>query len=295
MKSYMFGLLLAGATLLLTACGGQSRRPSVEKPLLTVTIEPLRYFVEAVGGTCFDVTTIVPEGTSPETYDPTPQQLVDLAQSKAYLQVGYIGFEQNWIGRLKENYPDIPFFNLSSGIELIREKDREHQGHVHAGGVEPHVWNSARNAEIMTDNICAVLSSLDQAHSGIFMHRADSLKQLIRETDREIRRLLQQGDRSFLIYHPALSYFARDYGLTQICIEENGKEPSPAQLQQLIRRCRDEQVRVIFVQQEFDERNARLIATELGVRLIPIHPLSYRWQEEMLKVAQALAGQPSHP
>ena len=289
MKNYFYLLI---ALLLLGACGHRQR---TAVPTLTVTIEPLRYFTEAIAGPRYHVVSMVPEGNSPETYDPTPQQLVNLSQSTAYFQVGYIGFEQSWTDRLKANNPRLPFFDTSEGIELIRET-KAHHGHTHIGGVEPHVWNSPKNALLMTDNICTALSTLDAAHADEYRARTDSLQHLIRQTDEELRTLLSGTGESFLIYHPALSYFARDYGLHQISIEENGKEPSPAQLQQLIRLCQEKNIQVIFVQQEFDLRNAQLIARELGVEVIPINPLSYHWQEEMLKVAHALtAAHTSHP
>ena len=285
-------LYLLVTLFLLGACGNRPQ-PSGQ-PTLTVTIEPLRYFTEAIAGPRYQVVSMVPEGSSPETYDPTPQQLVQLAQSSAYLQVGYIGFEQSWMEKLKATNPDLPFIDTSQGIELIRGKV-EHHGHVHAGGVEPHVWNSPQNALIMAANICTALCRLDEAHADEYRARTDSLQRRIRQTDEELRALLLSAQPSFLIYHPALSYFARDYGLRQISIEENGKEPSPAQLQALIRLCREQHIRVIFVQQEFDLRNARLIADELGVEVIPINPLSYHWHEEMRKVAQALTTIPAHP
>mgnify|MGYP003311520375 FL=1 len=100
--------------------------------------------------------------------------------------------------------------------------------------------------------------------------------------------MLQQADSAFMIYHPALSYFARDYDLKQISIEEGGKEPSPAQLKHLIETCRNNNVNIIFVQQEFDQHNAQLIADELGIRIVPINPLSYHWQEEMMGIAKSL-------
>ena len=114
------------------------------------------------------------------------------------------------------------------------------------------------------------------------------MKQSIQQTDAETRKLLENADSTFLIYHPALSYFARDYGLKQISIEEGGKEPSPAQLKKLIETCRNENVHTIFVQQEFDQRNAQLIAHELGIDIVSINPLSYDWTEEMLQTAKAL-------
>ena len=129
---------------------------------------------------------------------------------------------------------------------------------------------------------------MDSTNAPYYKHRLDSLQGIITRTDNELRELLQHADTTFLIYHPALSYFARDYGLKQISIEEGGKEPSPAHLKNLIETCRRDNAHVIFVQQEFDTRNAKLIADELGVDVIPINPLSYDWQEEMINIAKAL-------
>ena len=232
---------------------------------------------------------MVPKGSSPETYDPTPQQLVNLDKSIAYLRIGYIGFEQAWMDKLTTNAPHLKIFDTSKGIDVIQEAGYNHGDHHHEGGIEPHIWNSARNASAIARNISAALSELDSANEPYYKHRLDSLQQIIAQTDTEVRDRLQNADTTFLIYHPALSYFARDYGLKQISIEERGKEPSPAHLKELIETCRRDNARVIFVQQEFDTRNARLIADELGITVVPINPLSYEWQEEMINVAKALA------
>lgn len=268
------------------ACSNGNRQS--EKATITVTLEPLRYFTEAIAGDHFRVVSMVPEGSSPETYDPAPQQLVDLSKSQAYLRIGYIGFEQAWMDKLQTNAPHTKVFDTSRGVELIRGKGHRHGNHYHEGGVEPHIWNSTRNAAVIVENVCAALCELDSTHRTEYRYRTDSLKQAIAQTDRDIRNLLQQADSAFMIYHPALSYFARDYGLKQISIEEGGKEPSPAQLKHLIETCRNDNVNIIFVQQEFDQHNAQLIADELGIRIVPINPLSYHWQEEMMGIAKSL-------
>ena len=268
------------------ACGHTPQQS--EKPVITVTLEPLRYFTEAIAGDCFEVVSIVPKGSSPESYDPTPQQLVNLSKSQAYLRIGYIGFEQAWMKKLETNYPTMKVYDTSKGVELIREEGHHHGDHYHEGGVEPHIWNSTQNASVIADNIYAALCEMDADHQPEYKQRLDSLKQVIARTDADVRTLLANADSTFLIYHPALSYFARDYGLHQISIEEGGKEPSPATLKTLIETCRQEGAQVIFVQQEFDQRNAQLIADELGIEIVPINPLSHDWAEEMLRVASAL-------
>lgn len=280
---YLFTLLL------LSACGNTPQKS--EKPVLTVTLEPLRYFTEAIAGEHFEVVSMVPKGSSPESYDPTPQQMVALSQSRAYLRIGYIGFEQTWMKKLEANCPDMKVFDTSQGVDLIRGEGHWHGDHFHEGGVEPHIWNSTRNALVIADNIYAALCELDQTNQTTYKHRLDSLKQIITQAEEEIRTLLQKADSTFLIYHPALSYFARDYGLKQTSIEEGGKEPSPAQLKTLIETCRKEKAHIIFVQQEFDQRNAQLIAEELDGKIVPINPLSYDWTEEMIRIARALSPQ----
>ena len=282
MKKLIYILTL----FILSACGNTTQKS--EKPILTVTLEPLRYFTESIVGDNYEVVSMVPKGSSPESYDPTPQQLVNLSKSQAYLRIGYIGFEQAWMKKLEANCPNMKVYDTSKGIDLIRDKGHWHGDHFHEGGVEPHVWNSTQNALIIADNIYQALCELDSTHQEDYQKRLDVLKQTIRQTDANIRTLLENADSTFLIYHPALSYFARYYGLKQVSIEEGGKEPSPAQLKALIETCRNENVHTIFVQQEFDQRNAQLIANELGVNIVSINPLSYDWVKEMIRIAEAL-------
>ncbi len=283
-KKYIFLLL---TTLTLAACAGNGENNRTQT--LTVTIEPLRYFTEAIAGDKFQVVSIVPKGGNPETYDPTPQQLVDLARSKAYLRIGHIGFEQAWIERLQANTPQLPFYDMSQGVDLIHEIHPHAHTQGNHDGVEPHIWNSIPNAHIISANICKALSEIDPDNQEYYRHRLDSVQRMIDRTEREMQRYLSNADSSFLIYHPALSYFSRDFSLQQISIEEGGKEPSPTHLQELMNLCRQKQVRVVFVQQEFDQRNAEVIAQQLHLKIVPINPLTYHWDKEMIHIAQSLS------
>lgn len=284
-------ILLFAIALLLAACTGQGKKSSDNgKPVITVTMEPQRYFAETIAGDKFNIVSMVPKGSSPETYDPTPTQLVSLGNSKAYLRIGYIGFEQSWMERLLSNTPHLQVFDTSKGIDLIFETGHDHGDHHHEGGVEPHVWSSTNNALIIARNTYKALSTLDKENEPYFLARYDSLCRTIQQTDSVIRKTLSTPGTShaFMIYHPALSYFARDYGLHQISIEEGGKEPSPTHLKGLIDACKAENVRVIFVQPEFDRRNAEIIAEQTGTRVVPINPLSYDWGEELITIAEEL-------
>lgn len=286
------------------------------KQVITVSIEPLRYFTEAIAGPHWKVETLVPKGASPETYDPTPRQLAQLAQSKACLRIGYVGYEQVWSSRLAENAPHVPFINVSDGIDLIYDSHHAHhhphhdgaavgnyqeEEHHHANeegaGVEPHVWNSPANARIIAGHVLRALEALDHSRADEYRQRYDSLCLRIDRCDSLIRQVLSQPEASqaFMIYHPALSYFARDYGLTQIAIETDGKEPSAARMKELTDLCSSQGVKVIFVQPEFDSRNAETIASQTGTRIVSINPLAYDWEAELLSTAQALVVPSSEP
>lgn len=282
----LFWILLLG---MMAACSGKQKQDHAEERLISVTMEPLRFFVEQIAGDKYKVISMVPKGSSPETYDPTPGQLVDLGKSNLYFKIGYIGFEQMWMDKLAANAPEMKIIDTSAGIDLITDGHRHGHDHEHVTGVEPHIWNSPDNALIIARNIRNALCEADPANANYYQARFENLQKVILETDNQLREILKNADKAFLIYHPALSYFARDYGLRQISIEEGGKQPSPAHLKALIDECRKGNVSVIFVQQEFDTRNAELIAKETGTRIVPINPLSYDWQEEMIKVAKALS------
>jgi len=267
----------------------KEKKTAPETPILTVTIEPLRYFTEKIGGDNFEVVSMVPKGSSPETYDPTPQQMVNLGKSTAYFKIGYIGFEQVWMDKIAKNVPQMKVYDTSQGVELIYEEGHYHGDHFHATGVEPHIWNSPKNAKIIAHNIYKALSELDTGNQAQYRDNYLALCEEIDTTDSIVSSILAEGaDKVFMIYHPALSYFARDYGLLQIPIEKDGKEPSAGYLKELIEKSKAHQVRVVFIQPEFTFQNAKIIAQETGTQMISINPLDYDWHKEMVHIAKAL-------
>lgn len=263
--------------------------------MISVTIEPQRYFVEKIAGDLFQVYCVTPAGQSPETYDPTPQQMVQISRSQAYFRIGEIGFEQAWMKNLQSQNPDMRVFDLSEGMELIKNQEEEHEGeeahHHHHGSVDPHIWTSISGAKVIAQNTCQALIKLDPENQETYQAGYQRLIGEIDSTAVEMKRLLQPlAGSAFIIYHPTLTYFAREFGLQQLCIELDGKEPSPAQLKRLIETAAQSKAKVVFVQQEFDQKNAELIAKETGCRLVKINPLSYNWHDEMIRLATILAG-----
>lgn len=142
----------------------------------------------------------------------------------------------------------------------------------------------------MAENILNALVMADVENQKLYRENFEVLKEKIFETDKKITALLENAPvKSFIIYHPALSYFARDYNLTQYSIEFEGKSPSPQQLKQMIDLAHEEGIRTIFVQKGFDLKNAESLAKEVDASIYSIDPLSYNWSEELIKIAEILS------
>lgn len=273
-------ILMAGMLLLCTSCQDKTG----QQPTITVSIEPLRYFAEQIGGDRFKVVTLVPGGSSPETYEPTAQQMMNLVNSELYIQVGNLGFERTWTKRLRTAAQHLIIVDSSEGIPPLDCGDNF--------CADPHVWTSPSNALKMAQNIYQAMAMIDSKDSTYFRSNLDALCSKIMKVDMQIDSMMRSAKyRTFLIYHPALTYFAHDYHLRQLALEEEGREPSAATLQRLIAAARADSVRLMLVQKEFNNRNVETVCRATGVKKITINPLSYDWAGEMIKTARALCNQ----
>ncbi|HOO47496.1 MAG TPA: zinc ABC transporter substrate-binding protein, partial [Deltaproteobacteria bacterium] len=118
----------------------------------------------------------------------------------------------------------------------------------------------------------------------------ERLQQHLIALDDSLRLILHDSiGRSFAIFHPSLTYLAQDYGLTQLSIEHEGKDPSPQQLKAVIDQIRDKEIQAIFVQKEFNQDHARAIAGAVGIPVVVIDPLSADLDLNILRIARQIA------
>lgn len=276
--SIMSITLFAVLFVFLTSCGNKEPKTDV----ISVSILPLQYFVDRLTGDAMEVNVMVPEGASHGTYSPSARQMQKLSDSGLYFRFGYLGYEQAFIRRLSEINPDLLELDLSSKVELIRGEHVVHGDHVHEGGIDPHVWMSPKVMlsllPIMRDALIEVYPEYREAVEVTYPTLMEELEQLHLDM---LEVTENMAEKRFMIFHPALTYLARDYGLEQVSIEHEGKEPSPAQLSRLISEARAEEIPVIFMQEEYDQRNAELVAAETAATLVRINPMAYDWMREM--------------
>jgi zinc transport system substrate-binding protein len=273
---------------LLISCNRQGSNN--ENAIITVSIGPLKYFVETIGGNDFEVNVMVPPGSSPHTYEPLPDQIIALRKSIAYISDGYLGFELTWLDRFYEVNPGMKKLSLADKQNLIRSEESPEgaEGNEHEG-VDPHFWISPSSAKLIAGSVRDLLTELNPEHSIIYQNNYKSLIATIEDVDNQADKMFKEiNNKSFIIFHPALSYLARDYNLTQIPVEYEGKEPSPSQMKKIIDLGRSENTRVIFVQKEFDRKYADEIALEIGAKVVVVDPLSENWPESVLSILTAL-------
>ena len=283
--------------ILLIGCNGVKKE---DVRTISVTINPQKYFLEQIVGNKFNVNCIVPTGSNPESFDPAPSQMMALSKSEAFFKVGYLGIENTLLEKARQNNPNLQLIDCSEGIvpvdgNLHENCGHEHHDHAedmhngHAGG-DPHIWSSPLTARTMVENMYLAVLELDSVNKTFYKTNYEKLMSEINHTDNIISDLITKApSKGFIIYHPALSYFANEYGLTQYSIEYEGKNPSPAQLKDLIDKAKIEGVKVVFIQQEFDTKNAQTVADAIGGRAVVIDLMAYDWHREMIKIAKALA------
>ncbi len=278
--------------ILFTGCGPQADGPSGdEKAVISVSIEPFRFFAGAIAGDNYRVNVIVPPGASPATYEPPPAVIRDLKDSELMIINAYLGFELAWIDRMINIDSDVEVLELADSQNLIAADSHSHDGIIHHTGVDPHFWVSPLRARVIARDIRDFLSEKDPGRKEEYWKNHHQLDSVIMDTDAYLESLLgNTANKSFMIFHPSLSYLARDYGLEQIAVETEGKEPSPSDLKRLIDKGREKNIKAILVQREFDKRNADLIADEIAAETIVIDPLAYDWVSAVRAIAESIAG-----
>ena len=266
------------------------KEKSGNKQTVSVSILPQKYLVEKIAGDYLQVNVMIPPGMSPETCDLSTEQLKKLYDSDICFTIGHLPFELTHLAPVIKQRKDIRIINHSEGIKLLSGScgHQHHNGHEHSG-VDPHIWSSPRYVTQMAQQIFKALSEQYPTQKEKFEEGYKTLSKEIETVKEKADSALNEKRGSmFLIYHPALTYLADDYGLQQVAIENEGKEPNPAHLKHIIDLAKEKNIRIIFIQSQFDKNNALSVAKEIGGEVIPIDPLAENWTEEINKLIKVL-------
>jgi len=277
-------ILLLAASLIAAATGCKQEAETTGKTMVAVTILPQAGFVEAIGGDKVEVVVMVPPGASPHTYEVTPDQMTKLSNAKMYAKVGSpVEFELAWMDKLIAVNKSMLVVDCSKGIDLTESQDPDEPG------LDPHIWLSVKNAKIMVQNICNGLVQVDAANKAYYEANCAAYLEELTGLDSDLAADLSGvSNRSFIVFHPAFGYFARDYNLTQIGVEQEGKEPDADYIVRLIEEAKEQEIRVVFVSPQYSTKSAESIAREIGGQVVVIDPLAKDFIDNMRAIESAM-------
>ena len=266
-----------------------------------VGIDPQLYFVKQLGGELVTVTSLLPSGSFHGVYEPNAAQMKKLSEAQMFVR-SRVEYEEAWWSKIQAANQEMLVVDATAGIEFLKghhhhdEQDAEEDETKEAGD-DPHVWLSPRLAKIQIEHIYEGLITVDPENEAAYASNKNGLLKAVDELDRKIRaQLAELETRTFMVFHPAWSYFAAEYDLKQIAIEAEGKEPSAAELAEFIKIAQEEQVKVIFVQPQTSSRTANIIAKQIGAKVELLDPMSADWLKNLRRTAEALSsalGQPN--
>lgn len=269
-----------------------------------VTVPPQAYLVERLGGERVATEVLMPSGSSEETFSPSPRQMVALSRADLYLLVGHPAFlvESRHVLPALERNPGVRVVSMAgesserSGADVFLGAAEE-RGHHHSGGAgDPHLWTAPSNMRRAAVEVAAALAELDPAGAPAYRRRLATFLADLDALDAEVRRELSElPRRRFLVTHPAWGHFAAEYGLEQVAIEQEGKEPGPRRLVALVEAARAEGTRTVFSQRGFPEAAARAVAAELDAQVVPLDPLARDWLDNTRRTARAIARSLERP
>jgi len=275
---FLLGILI----LLFTGCTQPSDLREDGRLLVVVTIPPQEEMVRAVSGNRADVLVMIPPGSDPHTYEPTPQQVALASRATLYLTIGkgLFPIEDSVSSRLQTLNPDLVVVDGSSGIKYLGE----------GATPDPHVWLSLRNWKHMVENTKDALTGVDRSNESSYRSGSDAYAAQIDQLDRTIDGYFTgKVNRTIIVSHPAWAYFARDYDLFVITIEEEGKEPTPRELAGIVDQARENGLTRVFTDGLENPRNAEVIAREIDGTVEAVNPLAADYLANMDRTAQAFA------
>lgn len=272
---------------LVVGCGngkGKDVRKSV-----TVSIPAVAYFVDRLSGGEVKSVVMIPQSVGHSNYTPRPSQLMEMSESELYLALGYLDFEMAWKEKMTSVASGMRWADISDGVDIVEGvccAHSEDESHVH--GTDPHYWMSPKQVKTMVGNIVKELKTIIPKSGNRIDSAYNILIAEVEQMDRRVNILSEDGSKEFMIYHPSLTYLARDYDMVQLSIEKGGNMPTMKGLMKEISQAKERGVKVVFVQQGYDIQKAEEVAKELSAEVVEIAPESYEWEGTMETIIKAL-------
>lgn len=275
---------------LLALFSGGQQGWAAEAVKVIVGVPPYAYLAERIGGEYLNVNVLLAAGQDPHTFEASPKQVMSLGGARIFFSAG-MEFEKHLLARIQANFSGLDIVDLSKGL-IQEEAEPENVPNKHDDHYQyhdPHIWLSPTLLLDQAATMAQALEIIDPDHSKEYLSNLLELQNDLRQVRERIAlKLAPFQGRSFLVYHPAFSYFGKDFGLEQIAVEVNGSKPSPKQLASLLSRARREEVKIVFVQPQFDQASAEILASSIGGAVLSMDPLAKDVVDNFSRMADKL-------
>ena len=216
--------------------------------------------------------------------------MVNLSRSSLFVLAG-VPYEVSLRQKLESAFPALQYLDIGSAHATANHLHNGAAGDAH-DDLDPHSWLDPRETARKAEMLASRLSALAPDDSLVFSANLATLRNDLNSLDSQLTAIFTAVPRkTFYVYHPAYGWLAERYGLTQVAIEQDGKEPSAAQLTALIERARRDSVHTIFIQQQFAQSSVQAVAQAIGARVVVVDPLSREYLENMRALALAIAAE----
>ncbi len=271
--------------VILTLFSSCSRGKESDKSCVAVSTEPLAWLLTQIAGDDIEIVTLIPRGNNPETYSSTAGTMKNLAKSSAFFTLGTPGFEKNLGNTLASNFPNLLISDVSTNIEKIYGTHAETT--ESEDGFDPHMLNSLKNCSIIAMAMTETLSDMFPENSEEYANACNQLTAKLSELDRELSKKNLKG-KSIVVKHPILSYFARDYKISQISLEKEGKEPSPMQMSVQIDKIREVSPSIVVTEPIGNNSIERQLSEQLNIPIIEVNLSTKDWIKELKRIADEI-------
>lgn len=281
-----FFSILGVLLMILSGCGSGRKD---DRTAIAVSFEPQAWMLRQIAGDDLDIVTLLPPGSDPETYQPSISTMKGLGKAKVFFTLATNGFEKSITSNFPSNFPDLKIVDCTQGVEKIMGSHGHHDrdGHNHEEEFDPHLFSSIPNSITIAENMTQTLIEINPEKAEQYCIAGESLKLRLQALNDSIKKMGLNG-KTLALRHPSLSYFARDYGLTQIPLQSDGKEASPLQLRQRMEEIRDSGTKVFIIEKEHANPSDKEIAQQLGLKTVEVSLTSPSWLEDLMKIADEI-------
>ncbi|NDD58920.1 MAG: hypothetical protein EBZ47_06700 [Chlamydiae bacterium] len=287
MKKYLL-LILPLIFSLFYGCSSQSKDSL--KPKVLVSIPPYIYFVEKIAGDFVSVSSLAPEGSNPHLFEPNPRQIQDVYDSKVWIRLGE-SFEKKIASTLSYHHKNLIVVNLSETVPLLRqEAEHKCKCHHHEEAMDLHIWMSPSLAKLQA---AAIKDALLQAFPDQEENFLKNFAILVDELDQLhiaiSKKLAPFKNQSLIVSHPAFGYFCEEFGLKQISIEVEGKDPRPKDIEKVVETSTHSCARLVLIQEQYNNKGALAIAEKLQLPWYSVDPYSKDYPKTLNDITYQLS------